>query len=928
MHEGCAETWATSCREGVLVRLERKGRDVIRKFRQRKTRRGWETMAAWGLSSAVVLGVGGALQGTEAISAQTVPSRGTAATLVDGTETGGGEQKPESSAHDFNVPAGPLMDALNAYAAITGVKLKFGVAANKMATFQSKGVHGIFPDMAAVRMLLEGTGLSAHFEAGGVLEVKVRNEEKVDVTTSLSSTNLPQFNQPLLDTPQTVVAVPQFILQDEQDTTLRDALRNVPGISLAAGEGGSQGDNLTIRGFTARNDIFLDGIRDFGSYYRDAFNYESVDVLEGPAGGDFGRGSTGGVVNQETKQPELKPHLGGTLQLGTNLMRRVTADINEPIESIPGAAFRLNLAGEESNVAGRNYTNVRRFGIAPEVAFGLNSPTRFLVDYLHEGEDDLPDYGLPYYGVNVPHGVPRQTYYGYLENDYFRTNPDIVTGRAEHDFSANLTVRNTLRWANYPRDVNITEPQINTVPVYNIKGGVSGGRITSGSTVTAVCSPTAATPCFPVTTPLSQIAVKRNQLAVNSVEDLLWDQAIGEGHFSVLKVANDFTVIVEGGRERSRPLRPVFTYVYPSTQYTTLLNPNANDFEPAPTAGVKTYVNSQTYGFGFNDTLKLRSWLQASGGVRFDYFNTDYRSGATHLSRLDKQPTYRAALVAKPRPEGSIYFDYGTSFDPSAESLSLSATNAVQPPQYNETYEVGAKWAFLHDRLNANGSVFQTTKTNVSETDPTNSANIIQTGPQRVRGVQFGALGHMPAHFDLILGYAYLSGITVGSQANYSPFASVTAYVNGATTASTVNLYLPGDPVYGQGAYYIKAIGNPFANVPKNSSNLLVTHALWKGFIGGFGFNQVSARRASSTGPIALPQTSAAVVPTALPIAFKVIPGYISFNAMVKRPINEHITFQVNVNNLANSFFIDLPHPGHLIPSEGINAQFGFNYTF
>src|SRR6201998_4975701 len=92
-------------------------------------------------------------------------------------------------------------------------------------------------------------------------------------------------------------------MKNEAVSTLRDALRNVPGISLAAGEAGAQGDNLTIRGFTARNDIFLDGIRDFGSYYRDSFDYEQVDVLEGPAGIQFGRGSTGGAVHQESKVP-------------------------------------------------------------------------------------------------------------------------------------------------------------------------------------------------------------------------------------------------------------------------------------------------------------------------------------------------------------------------------------------------------------------------------------------------------------------------------------------------------------------------------------------------------------------------------------------------------------------------------------------------
>ena len=79
-----------------------------------------------------------------------------------------------------------------------------------------------------------------------------------------------------MDTPQSIGVVPQQVMQEQGATTLRDALRNVAGISLAAGEGGAQGDNLTIRGFTARNDLFIDGMRDFGSYYRDPFNLQEV----------------------------------------------------------------------------------------------------------------------------------------------------------------------------------------------------------------------------------------------------------------------------------------------------------------------------------------------------------------------------------------------------------------------------------------------------------------------------------------------------------------------------------------------------------------------------------------------------------------------------------------------------------------------------
>jgi catecholate siderophore receptor len=143
-------------------------------------------------------------------------------------------------------------------------------------------------------------------------------------------------------------------MQQQGATTLRDSLRNVAGISLAAGEGGSQGDNITIRGFTARNDLFIDGMRDFGSYYRDPFNTEEVEVLQGPSSVTFGRGSTGGVVNQATKRANLNQFLAVDLAFSTDATRRATLDWNIPVPSLgSGAAFRLNAMGDIGGVAGR-----------------------------------------------------------------------------------------------------------------------------------------------------------------------------------------------------------------------------------------------------------------------------------------------------------------------------------------------------------------------------------------------------------------------------------------------------------------------------------------------------------------------------------------------------------------------------------------------
>jgi catecholate siderophore receptor len=802
-----------------------------------------------------------------------------------------------------NIAAGPLDAALAAYEQQTGMHVRVDLPQGAIAGFQTKGVSGLFAEDEALRLLLSGTGLNFRVEDESTLAVGLQAKDSVDVSASANSVALTQFTEPLSDVPQTVNVVPQFVMQEQAVTTMRDSLRNVPGLSIAAGEGGAQGDNLTIRGFSARNDIFLDGIRDFGSYYRDSFNYDAVEVLQGPASVEFGRGSTGGVVNQEQKQPLLQERISGSLQLGTNLMRRVTADVNEPLTTFgSGAAFRLNVAGMQTNVAERDITNTRRFGIAPSIAFGQNSPTRYLVSYLHESENTIPDYGLPYFLYKVPQ-VDRSNYYGYAEDNFLRTSPDIVTARVEHDFSAPVTLRSTLRWANYPRDVRITEPQVPSTPVFSAIGGVK----------MVACVPPA---CFPINYDLNLVQVVRNQIAAKSVEDMLWEQTSVTARLRFARIENNLVAMLEGGRERSSPLRT--SYTVPNT---SLLNPNPYDLFAPSSVSIRsnTHVSSTSYGFNVLDTLKLTQWLQFSGGIRFDYFNSDSLTDAVgstpaiHSSRLDKQPTYRAAVVVKPRQNGSVYFDYGTSFNPSAESLSLSGNNAALPPELNSTIEIGTKWDWLHDRLNVSGSYFSTEKQNARETDPNNTANTILVGTQQVRGAQIGVIGHLPEHFDIIVGYAYLNGRVEKSILNASPFASQ---------------YKHGDPVYGGFPYFFSPTGFPFANVPKNSGNLWVTHNLRWRFVGGFGGNYVSARRASSTAMAAVYNSVAPVPVTSVPLDFKAIPGYWTFNAMLRRPISDHLEFQANVVNLTNKFYIDQPHPNHLVPGEGLNAQIGMNVKF
>ena len=246
------------------------------------------------------------------------------------------------------------------------------------------------------------------------------------------------------DTAQAVNVIPAAVLQEQAVDTLQDALKNVPGITLNAGEGGTHGDNINLRGFAASDDFFLDGLRDTGFYTRDSFDLEGIEVYKGPASTLFGRGSTGGVVNQVSKIPQLTDFARASVVGGTNSEIRGTSDLNYAITD--DAAFRLNAMGLRSQVADRDFVKNERWGLAPSFAFGLGEPTQLIVDYLHQQQNDIPDYGIPFaFGKPVP--VPRDTYYGLPEDDRTQAKVDVGTLLFKSQFNDSLWLTDNARLA-------------------------------------------------------------------------------------------------------------------------------------------------------------------------------------------------------------------------------------------------------------------------------------------------------------------------------------------------------------------------------------------------------------------------------------------------------------------------------------------------
>jgi catecholate siderophore receptor len=750
----------------------------------------------------------------------------------------------------YDIPAGTLDSVAAAFLAETGVTLQ--AANTALLGVQSPGVSGSFTVEQALRKLLAGTGVDYHFTGANLAALELsRVSTTVQVTESVDAlaSSSPKYSAPMVDIAQSINEVPRAVLDQQGNTTLRDALRNVAGISLAAGEGGAQGDNLTIRGFSARNDLFIDGMRDFGSYYRDPFNVQEVEVLQGPSSVTFGRGSTGGVVNQASKTPGMDTSIAASLQFGTDLTRRGTLDINQPLPKWgSGAAFRLNVMGNLNDVSERDVAENRRFGIAPSLALGLGTPTRWNFSYFHQNANDVPDYGIPWL-FNGPAPVNRTNYYGFADGNYLRTYDDIGSARVEHDFNSNFTIRNQVRYANYVRDVLITEGQVAT----------------------------------PVTlaTPLSAMTVNRKQIGVDSTETYLDEQLDVTAKFRTGFIQHSFVAGVEAGRETSDPTRPTWTNV-PST---SLLNPNPDQaFAGSETITSRVTTTSVTAAAYALDTMHLGSHWDLTGGFRWDRFDTDYKqtvAPAAAFTRVDEMPSWRAALVYKPVSFGSVYFDAGTSFNPSAESLSLSASTANLPPEKNATYEFGSKWDLRQGRLSLRAAIFRTEKTNAREPDPNNPLLSVLAGTQRVNGAQMEVRGRVMSRWEMLASYAFLDGKEVSS------------------------------------VYYPAAIGATLANVPRNTFNIWNDVRLPWRFEGGAGANFVGARTASSTVPFD-PVTG----------LVKQVPGYWVFNAMLKRRLTEHIDLQVNANNLANRYYYDELHPAHIVLGPGRSALVGINFKF
>ena len=537
-----------------------------------------------------------------------------------------------------------------------------------------------------------------------------------------SDTGLAKIPVPLRDIPQSIAVVSAPVLLDQRALSLQDALKNVPGVSFAAGDG--QRDQVNIRGFTAIADQFVNGFRDDALYFRDLSNTERVEVVKGPAAVLYGRGSSGGLVNRVLKRPDVDV-TAATLSVGAFASRRGEWDVGR-FDPKSGVGFRLTGAVEDDD-SFRDQQFLRRVTVAPSLLFGAGGDTTLYVEADALRDKRLMDLGIPAI-AGRPVDVARSTYYGAANARDVDTAESRVysqTAILTHRLSDALSFRDGFRHYDY--------------------------RLLRNSTLPSAVDAVAGT-----------VTLQHGRL--NRDEEGWSNQAELTQHVRFAGVDH----VLLYGFEIARQVKGADTFASAKVTVTSLLRPvlpvvDQTKFTAISNSSVSVF---DTRGLYVQDFADLGHGFKALVGVRHDWFiqTTDQRLPvAAKLARTDRNWSPRAGLVYQPDAAQSYYLSWSRSFQPSAETFALAANNADIAPEQTTNKEVGAKYTLLGGRLNLQAAAFILRRTGIKGADPLVPTKLVSVGTQRTRGVELSGQLSLPSGFQAIAGYAYLDAEVTAS---------------------------------------------------------------------------------------------------------------------------------------------------------------------
>lgn len=669
-----------------------------------------------------------------------------------------------------------------------------------------------------------------------------------------------KFTEPLRDTPKSVYVIPKEVIEDLGATTFREVVRSTPGVTLGTGEGGNAfGDRVFIRGFEARNDVYIDGLRDPGVTSRETFAIEQIEVVKGPSGSFGGRGTTGGLVSLESKRPNLsESFLTAEAGVGTSNFWRGTVDANAVVSD--RLAVRVNAMYTKADTPGRDFVTNERYGGSVAVQFQAADNFWITADYYGLRSDGIPDFGLPFdAATSRPYAVKRSNFYGVIGRDFIKNSADIGTLRLDWNPTAGLDLRSVTRVGRTTNRYIVSAPSaICRVDRVTPLTCPAGGTTYPNPNDTGEADYT-----------LNVGAQRRwatNEYVANVTDATARFETGGIAHSLVLggefaheKVSNMPLSIAATAEDANGNIIATTGFVR------NLLNPNPvlgfNVPVTLDTVTGPSVVKVQSFGAYLIDTIKFTPQLWATLGARFDSYDLDYVQNSLptgqRLSSSTEFWNWQAGLTWKPAEPLTFYASYATSANPSGEQLDgngvsydgIAPGTANLDPERNRAWEAGAKWETAGGKLLLTAAAFRIDKTNARENVGNNVYQLV--GKLRSQGFELSAAGTLFERLQLFGGYTYTD-------------AKIVASGNAAN------------------------VGRRFANIPLHSANLLATWRFTDRFeAGGQAHWQSTVYGGSAAAGAAH------------------FPAYARFDLVARYQINANLEARVNVNNVTDKTYFD-----------------------
>jgi catecholate siderophore receptor len=710
--------------------------------------------------------------------------------------------------------------------------------------------------------------------------VRQGKESVQAVTTSIG-----KGTQELRDIPQSVTVVTERLIDDRNLDTLKEALHNTAGISFQAAEGGEE--DIRLRGFSlaATGDIFVDGVREPAFFERDTFNYDRLEVLRGSASMLFGRGSTGGAVNQVNKQPLLYGRNEVDLTLGNGKYARATADLN--LRTGENAALRVNVMKTDAD----NWGNfIDKEGVAATYALGIGTRDEFSLGVYYLDNHNGVNYGMPwlppsapYHLTNNPTGTPDRVLIDADPKNYYGAGSDYSDGSAKyatlshiHRFGQGSELKTVLRKAKYDRDLRASAIRFCLRP--SLTSPTNSECSTEATTLQNIGPNT--------------ILTRGNNVKIQQLDTLNF-QSDYSGRFQLGGMKHSVQAGVDYAHEEFANFA---ASALPSAKpKTTLGSPNDGGGinEAARLVTMNRTFDAKALGAYAQDLIQIAPQWKVLAGLRWDRFEGDYNTpqiGATaptHRARSDSLWSKRVGVLFQPTAFQSYHLSYGTSFNTSGDTYQYDLLGSNTPPEGSKNFEIGGKLDLADGNLSVRFALFHSVKTNERNRDTVtvleNPTSYVLSGQRHASGIELDIAGRITPAWEVFASYAFIPEAEIDKGAFN--------IVNGRYES------LQGEQV-----------GARPGGTPKHSGTIWTTYKLGAFRLGG----GINARSADAPPLID---------------TFKA-PAYVTGDLMAEYALNEDLTFKLNVTNVTNKLYADMLYRGHYIPGKPRTIQLTTSYRF